>query len=87
MADSTPTVDRDRVRRWISNWQTVSAVKDELVRAAPPPDRAACVERGLSLIAFARGARPPSPEGTRARTAGARAVWRTWRRLRAAYGR
>ena len=87
MADSTPTADRDRVRRWMSNWQTVSAVKDELTRAAPPPDPAACVERGLSLIAFAHGAMAASPEGARARTAGARAVWHTWRRLRAAYGR
>jgi hypothetical protein len=86
MAD-TPGVARDRVRRWMSNWQTVSAVKDQLARGAPPPDRAACVERGLSLIAFARAARAASPEAARARTAGARAVWHTWRRLRAAYGR
>lgn len=87
MADSVPTADRDRVRRWMANWQTVSDVKEELTRLAPPPDRAACLDRGLSLIAFAYGTRLPSPESARARTAGARAVWLTWRRLRAAYGR
>lgn len=87
MGDSLLDADRDRVRRWMSNWQTVSDVKDELIRAAPVPDPAECVERGLSLIAFARGARRPSPEGDRARADGAKAVRHTWRRLRAAYGR
>ncbi|MBA3888111.1 MAG: hypothetical protein H0X67_20660 [Acidobacteria bacterium] len=87
MADSDPATNRDRVRRWMANWQTVSEVKDELTRVAPPPDRAACVDRGLSLIAFAYGVRPSTPEGARARAAGASAVRQTWRRLRAAYGR
>jgi hypothetical protein len=87
MADSDPTAHRDRVRRWMANWQTVRDVKDELTRVAPPPDRSACVDRGLSLIAFACGARPSTPEGARARAAGVRAVRHTWRRLRAAYDR
>ena len=87
MAGSVSMVDRTRLRRWVSNWRTVNEVQDELTRAMAPPDPAACLERGLSLIAFTRHARTASPDAMRDREAGAQAVRQTWRRLRAAHGR
>jgi hypothetical protein len=87
MSDMTPTGDHEQMRRWMANWRIVNEAQDELVRTAQAQDPTACLETGLSLIDFALRGREGRPTLARTDASDVESVSRTWRRLRAAYGR
>jgi hypothetical protein len=87
MSRHVSKAERDAMRRWLGNWKVVNQVQDDLIRNAPPDDPAASLERGLSLIDFARRLAGQSSDGDSRRDTEAESVRQTWMRLRAAYGR